>query len=119
MAGKILSLNDLLHQRHDITLTPDIFSDPALLEGMAARRSLRAGEVLRQSMVVTPPLVKRGQQVRIVARVDQVEVSMAGEAMDTGVRGALVRVKNSSGTVIRARVVEAGVVEPADLPPSN
>jgi len=118
MSGKILSLIDLLHERHDITLTPDVFADPAQLEGMAARRSIRAGEVLRQNMVLAPPLDKRGDQVRIVARREQIEVSMAGEAMDTGVRGALVRVKNSSGTVIRARVIEAGTVEPADLPPN-
>jgi flagella basal body P-ring formation protein FlgA len=116
MSGKILSPLDLLWQRHDITLIPDTFSNPADLEGMAARRSIRAGEVMRQNMLTAPQLVKRGDQVRIVARREQIEVSMAGEALDNGARGAIIRVKNSSGTQIRARVIDVGTVEPAELP---
>ncbi len=116
MPGKILSPIDLLHQRHDITLIPDTFANFGDLEGMAARRSIRAGEVIRANMLTAPQLVKRGDQVRIVARREQIEVSMAGEALDNGVRGAVIRVKNSSGTQIRARVIDAGTVEPAELP---
>lgn len=116
MPGKILSPIDLLQQRHDITLIPDAFSDLGELEGMAARRSIRTGEVIRANMLTAPQLIKRGDQVRIVARREQIEVSMAGEALDNGTRGAIIRVKNSSGTQIRARVIDAGTVEPADLP---
>ena len=116
MPGKILSPIDLLHQRHDITLIPDTFSDFGELEGMAARRTIRAGEVIRSNMLTAPQLVKRGDQVRIVARREQIEVSMSGEALDNGVRGAIIRVRNSSGTQIRARVIDAGTVEPAELP---
>jgi flagella basal body P-ring formation protein FlgA len=116
MPGKILSPIDLLHQRHDITLIPDTFSDFSELEGMAARRTIRAGEVIRSNMLTAPQLVKRGDQVRIVARREQIEVSMSGEALDNGVRGAIIRVRNSSGTQIRARVIDAGTVEPAELP---
>lgn len=116
MSGKILSPLDLLWQRHDITLIPDAFSNMDELAGLAARRSIRSGEVMRPNMLVAPQLVKRGDQVRIVARREQIEVSMAGEALDNGVRGAVIRVKNSSGTQIRARVIDAGTVEPAELP---
>ncbi|WP_229210024.1 flagellar basal body P-ring formation chaperone FlgA [Duganella sp. Root1480D1] len=116
ISGKILSPLDLLRERHDITLIPDAFSDFAELEGMAARRTIRAGDVIRQNMLAAPQLVKRGDQVRIVAKREQIEVSMAGEALDNGTRGAIIRVKNSSGTQIRARVIDAGTVEPADLP---
>jgi flagella basal body P-ring formation protein FlgA len=65
-------------------------------------------------MLVAPTLVKRGDPVRIVAKRDQIEVSMAGEALDPGSRGATIRVKNASGVTIRARVTEQGQVEPAD-----
>ncbi|XLZ71115.1 flagellar basal body P-ring formation chaperone FlgA [Massilia sp. SR12] len=115
-AGKILSPLDLLHVRHDITLIPDTFSNLSEVDGMAARRTIRNGEILRQNMLAAPQLVKRGDQVRIVARHENIEVTMTGEALDNGVRGAMIRVKNSSGTLIRARVTEAGTVEPADLP---
>ena len=73
-------------------------------------------EVLRQGQLAAPTLIKRGSAVSIVARKEQVEVSMAGEALDPGALGQVIRVRNAtSGTVIRARVVDAGVVEPADL----
>lgn len=117
MPGKFLSPSDVLLERHDISGMPDSFSDLSAVEGMSTRRSVRAGDVLRQNMLVAPALVKRGDQVRIVARREQIEVSMSGEALDTGARGASVRVRNSSGTIIRARVTDAGTVEPADLPP--
>lgn len=116
MPGKFLSPSDVLLERHDISGMPDSFSDLTAVEGMSTRRSVRAGDVLRQNMLVAPALVKRGDQVRIVARREQIEVSMSGEALDTGARGASVRVRNSSGTIIRARVTDAGTVEPADLP---
>jgi flagella basal body P-ring formation protein FlgA len=119
MAGKFLSPSDLLLERHDISGIPDTFSDLTLVDGMSARRTIRAGELLRQNMLVQPQLVRRGDVVRIVAKREQIEVSMAGEALDNGGRGAIVRVRNSSGTIIRARIVDAGTVEPAELPAPN
>lgn len=117
-AGTPLAEADLALERRDISMIGDSLWDARQVAGMAAKRSLRAGELLRQSLLVLPSLVKRGDQVRIVARRDQVEVSMAGEALEAGALAALVRVRNvSSGNIIRARVTAAGTVEPADLAP--
>jgi flagella basal body P-ring formation protein FlgA len=104
----------VLLERHDITGMPDSFPDLAAVQDLATRRTIRAGDVLRQNMLVAPTLVKRGDAVRIVAKKDQIEVSMAGEALDGGGRGAAVRVKNASGVVIRARVTDQGQVEPLE-----
>ena len=112
--GKTLSPEDVLLERHDITGMPDSFPDLAAVQDLATRRTIRAGDVLRQNMLVAPTLVKRGDAVRIVAKKDQIEVSMAGEALDGGGRGTAVRVKNASGVVIRARVTDQGQVEPLE-----
>ena len=112
--GKILSAEDVLLERHDISGMPDSFSDLTAVQDMATRRTIRAGDVLRQNMLVTPTLVKRGDAVRIVAKNEQIEVSMAGEALDGGGRGAMIRVKNASGVTIRARVTDTGQVQPAE-----
>lgn len=117
-SGRAVEAADVALERRDISLVPDAVSDLALLEGMSARRSLRSGELLRQNMLTAQLLVKRGEAVRIVARNEQIEVSMAGEALDPGARGALIRVRNNNGNVIKARVTGAGTVEPADLPVS-
>ena len=116
-ANTPLQSGDVTLARRDVTMVPDSISALPGAIGLSSRRSLRAGEVLRQGQLASPVLIKRGSAVSIVARKEQVEVSMAGEAMDPGALGQVIRVRNAtSGTVIRARVVDAGVVEPADIP---
>ncbi|MRV74817.1 flagellar basal body P-ring formation protein FlgA [Duganella sp. FT92W] len=118
-AGKPVAAADVAFERRDITLVTDTVADESTLLGMSARRSLRNGELLRQSMLVEAQVIKRGDPVRIVARREQIEVSMAGEALDPGARGTVIRVRNVSGTVIRARITGSGTVEPAELPMVN
>lgn len=118
-AGKVLAEEDLALERHDISAIADSSGDTRELVGLSGRRALRAGEVLRMALLAAPTLVKRGDGVRIVAKAGPVEVSMAGEALDNGARGATVRVRNGNGNVIRARVTAAGIVEPADMPAST
>jgi len=115
-AGKPLAATDLMLERHDVTAAPDTVADPDAAIGMASRRTVRAGDVLRQSLLAPPVLVRRGDAVSIVVRKEQIEISVAGEAMEAGARDALVRVRNvSTGNVIRARVIGAGMVEPVDI----
>ncbi len=118
-AGKPVLPADVAFEQRDITMVTDPVGSEAALQGLSARRSLRNGELLRQSMLVEAQVIKRGDPVRIVARREQIEVSMAGEALDPGARGTVIRVRNLSGNVIRARVTGSGTVEPAELPMVN
>jgi len=115
-AGRVLTDEDVLLERHDISGIADPIADPQEAVGLSGKRALRSGEVLRATLLSSPILVKRGEAVRIVARREQIEVSMAGEALDAGARGAMVRVRNANGTVIRARVSGGATVEPVDVP---
>ena len=115
-AGKVLADDDVLLERHDISSISDSIAAPQDAVGMSAKRALRTGEIVRKGLLSSPALVKRGEPVRIVARREDIEVSMAGEALDAGARGDLVRVRNASGTVIRARVTGAATVEPVSAP---
>jgi flagella basal body P-ring formation protein FlgA len=115
-AGKVLADEDVLLERHDIAAIADAVSDPQDAVGLSSKRALRAGEVVRKTLLAAPTLIKRGEPVRIVARRDEIEVSMGGEAMDAGARGDTVRVRNANGTVLRARVTGAGTVEPVAAP---
>ena len=70
---------------------------------------------MRAGQLSSPVLVKRGDAVLMLARREGIEVSMAGEALDAGARGAMVRVRNAgSGQVVRMRVAGQGTVEPID-----
>jgi len=117
IANTPLQAADITLARHDVTMVPDSIASLSAVLGLTSKRSLRAGEVLRQGQLASPVLIKRGSAVSIVARKEQIEVSMAGEAMDPGAQGEIIRVRNAtSGTQIRARVLDAGVVEPVDIP---
>ncbi|MFZ6647533.1 flagellar basal body P-ring formation chaperone FlgA [Undibacterium sp. TJN25] len=112
-AGKPYAAADLTLERRDVTATPDPVSDLERAVGMTGRRALRAGDVLRESLLAAPLLVRRGEAVSIVVRREQIEISVAGEAMEAGARDAQVRVRNvSTGNIIRARVVGPAMVEP-------
>ena len=116
-ANVALGAADVTLERRDITNIADPLGAIDDVIGQSSRRSLRVGEVLRASGLAAPIAVKRGDGVMMVARQDGIEVSMAGEALDAGARGAVVRVRNSaSGQVVRMRVVGAGAVQPLDLP---
>lgn len=116
-ANQTLGESDVTLERRDVTNLRDPIGLPEEAVGQSSRRSLRAGEVLRASQLVAPIVVKRGDAVVMTAREDGIEVSMAGEALDAGARGAVVRVKNSaSGQVVRMRVLGAGAVQPIDMP---
>jgi flagella basal body P-ring formation protein FlgA len=100
-------------ERRDVSALADPISLPGDAVGQSSRRTLRAGDILRASQLAAPLLVRRGDQVVMLARRDGIEVSTSGEALDAGGRGALVRVRNSgSGQVVRMRVTGAGTVEP-------
>ncbi len=113
-AGQAVSEDAVQLQRRDISQTLDAIS--TLDTGLAARTSLRPGQVLQKRLLVAAVLVRRGDAVRILANRDGVRVEAQGEALDSGARQGVIRVRNlTSGRIIQARVLEAGLVEPAEL----
>ena len=116
-ANEVLTDAHLTVGQRDITSIADPVTAPNDAVGQTSRRSLRAGDVLRNSSLTAPTLVKRGDAVVMIARIEGIEVSTAGEALDAGAKGATIRVKNStSGQTLRMRVVAPGTVEPVDVP---
>ncbi len=115
-AGQMLTPQDIALERRDVGSVTDSINSVEAASGQAARRSLRAGELLRQTQLSAPLLVKRGEPVLMVARHEYAEISTAGEALDAGAAGALVRVRNlANGRVVRMRVTGAGTVEPVEI----
>lgn len=85
---------------------------PAQAIGMLATRSIAVNSALSSAQLTAPKLIKRGDQVAIVASIGSVKVRMAGTAMADGKRDQQIRVKNQrSKRIIKARVVKAGLVE--------
>jgi flagella basal body P-ring formation protein FlgA len=75
--------------------------------GKRSTRMLRAGSVLTDAVLDAPPLIYRGQQVEILARVGDVSVSAPGIARADGRRGELIPVVNS----LSNRIVQGVVLD--------
>ena len=115
-ANEALTDTQVTIERRDISNIADPISNPADAVGQMSRRMLRPGDILRSGQLSSPVLVKRGDAVMMIARREGIEVSMAGEALDAGGKGAVVRVRNAgSGQVVRMRVAGPGTVEPIDM----
>lgn len=112
-ANEALADAQVTIERRDISNIADPISSPEEAVGQMSRRMLRPGDILRSGQLSSPVLVKRGDAVLMIARRDGIEVSTAGEALDAGARGAVVRVRNAgSGQIVRMRVAGQGTVEP-------
>jgi flagella basal body P-ring formation protein FlgA len=80
------------------------------LQGQSVRRPLAAGSVLTADMFAPDIIVRRGQEVTLIAAVGGIEVRASGRALDNAPAGARLKVQNLGSQ----RVVE-GVVETAEL----
>ncbi len=93
-------------------LPSDVVTDPEAALGNRATRMIYPDTVLRASMIALPPLVRRGDLVKIVARTGSMTITATGTVREKGCKGDLVRVVNTdSKRIITARVTGPGAVE--------
>lgn len=110
--GKQLQAEDFSLERRDISnQSVGYITDLNAIMGKIVRRPLRHNSVIPPGALHEPTLVKRGQQVTIVARHTGVNVRMKGKALKNGTEGEVIRVQNlSSKRIIEGKVLSAGVV---------
>jgi len=79
--------------------------------GMIAKRSIRAGNIVKPGVLTQPELVERGDQVVIVAANEAIEIRMKGTALAGGSMGEQISIRNNrSERVIRAKIIDRGIV---------
>lgn len=109
--GSALLAADIEQQTRRVPGLADRYvNDVAELTGRHARRNLPAGTMLTDDTLAANVLVKRGQQVTLLAAVGGIEVRAAGRALADAGNADRVRVQNLHS----ARIVE-GLVESADI----
>lgn len=109
--GTRLTAADVELQTRMVSGTSDSYlTDPAELSGRTLKRPLGAGAALTADSMMDDVLVKRGQQVTLLASAGGLEVRAAGLAMNDAPAAGRVKVQN----MVSKRIVE-GVVESADV----
>lgn len=110
--GAAVQADDIEIVRRDIAgLSREYAASGEAVIGRVARQSLAVGQVLQNSQILPPKLIRRGEQVTLRVTTAGFEVSVAGSALADGVLGQRIRVRNErSQKVVEGEVVAAGAV---------
>ncbi len=101
-----------LVERDLASLPRGYFDDPQPVVGQQARRHLAADTVLNPQLIEAPRLVRRGEEVTLVADSNGFAIRSRGKAMADGSSGEVIRVRSrDSKRIIEGRVLSAGVVK--------
>lgn len=106
--GKIIEPEDItMVWQRSSRLGRNVITDAALLVGMAARRSLRAGRIVRSNDVETPKIVAKGDLVSLVFIRGALQLTAIVQALESGAEGDIVRVVNPRSRKIVEMIVTA------------
>lgn len=95
--GTRISKDDLFLSEQNIQrLRQGYFTDINEVSGKISKHNIPSGKALSPYNLSLPKLVKRGEEVMIIAGNSNFKVSMKGIAMESGILGETVRVKNLS-----------------------
>ena len=108
--GAILMDTDFKRVSYDVSKLPNGYiEDETKGVGMELKRRVSAGAPLTTSMMKKPRIIKRGQQVAIIANAGNMEVRMTGKALAHGAVGDRIRVLNTgSNKKIEGTVTASG-----------
>jgi len=110
-AGTEISRDMLRQEAGDITplLSQGLLTSEAAV-GQITRHSLSKGTVLRPAHLKIPNLVEIGQPVQVLAQGGGFSISGTGEALQSGNRGEVIKVKTANRKILSAVVADRGTV---------
>lgn len=111
--GEPINPDDLKVVTMDLAKAPvNAILDPADALGGFAGKAIAANTILRKDLIRIPPLVRKGDVVRVVVHAEGLTVSTNGLAKQDGAKGDRIRLINlRSSKNIYARVVDAGTAQ--------
>jgi len=118
--GEVLKPADLmLVRRPKAEFAANVITNTEQTAGLAARRALRIGQVLRDSDLQRPEFVSRNEPVTITYEVPGILLTLRGQAQEAGTLGDIINVLNiQSKRIVQATVIGPGRVSAgAGAPP--
>lgn len=111
--GDIIKEHDLAYEKRDLSrLHHGYYINKGELTGKQLKKPLMRGNIVYQSATEEPDVIKRGQEVLLIADTKGISVQMKAKALMDGKIGQLIRVKNlSSKRVVEGRVVGGNAVK--------
>lgn len=111
--GTPIVANDIKLAKREISnLTGGFFTSDAEIIGQVTNQPLMMETILSRNSVTPPLLVRRGEQVTIIASGDGIEIRSEGVALQNGVLGSTVTVSNTnSKRQIEGIVTAPGMIQ--------
>jgi flagella basal body P-ring formation protein FlgA len=111
--GEVIKKEDIVEDKMLLSQLPqDVITSSREVIGKELKISLKAGTILRMTYIEPPTLIKRHQQVYIVAVGKNFIVRARGIALQDGKKGEYIRVRNiSSKKIVWGKVISSKEVE--------
>ncbi len=108
-----IEADDITVKKMNLACVPaNVVVRPDQVLGLRARHRIAANSVLRSDQIESPPVVMRGDVVRMVAESDVLRVAAKGMAKENGAVGERIRVMNlRSRKIIYAQVMDEQTVQ--------
>jgi flagella basal body P-ring formation protein FlgA len=110
--GQVLKVSDLaVERRPKAGSSSTVLTTIEQAQGLSAKHSLKAGQIVHQTDVAKPELVGRGETVTILFQVPGITLTIIGKAVEPGALGDVISVINvQSKHTLQATVIGAGRV---------
>ncbi|MBR0279451.1 MAG: flagellar basal body P-ring formation protein FlgA, partial [Synergistaceae bacterium] len=111
--GDKISANSVFTRPMKIT-RPGIYpSTPSEISGFTSNRNIKQGEPIEYSHVTSSNILKRGRQVKIIARYNGASASTDGILLEDGRPGEWVKVRRADDrrVTLRAKIIDENTVE--------
>lgn len=111
--GDILKLSDINWERRDISGLHQGYLDAIdSFIGQVTTRVIAIRQPIIAQALAPPTLIKRGENVIILAKSGGIEVRVSGEALSDGALGDMIKIRNrTTDRVIAGKVVAKGVAQ--------
>jgi len=101
-----------VENRNIALLSPDVLTQEKEALGKRTTLTVNPSEVLRETMVEIPPVVKKGDRVILLVENDHFRITTMGEVKESGRKGERVKLVNlSSKKEVVGRVIDANTVQ--------
>ncbi|WP_281951176.1 flagellar basal body P-ring formation chaperone FlgA [Nitrosophilus kaiyonis] len=109
--GKKISINDIYFKKIKIYSKSDILGKDEII-GNIAKRNIKKDSIIKRYFIEPNYLVIKRKSVKIIYKNGPIKIELLGLALENGILGQIIRVKNiSSDRIIKCRVVAPFTVE--------
>lgn len=120
--GRRIEKDDVYQHRSDVTDAMHYFTQPDQIVGRVSGRSIPAAQIMKEQDLERPSTnpvgterpaaVKKGSRVKLTAKIGDLNLTVACDALQDGKIGETIRVQNvESKSVVQGRVLSAEEVE--------